>query len=458
MAVRKTMLLIGGGPAHLRKACAVDADVVYVQFREEFRPEYGAMVKSAILTDYTDWNTLRPLVEAAHEVWGFSAVTSLTEPGLDPAGRVNDLLGLGGTSYEVSHRFTDKWLMRRRLAEQAPADVPPVGAALMTGRDSIAEFGARYGYPFIVKPAGGTASFGVLRVSGPDSIGSVWQQIRELREDSDHPLIDPYDLNQYVMEEYIEGPLYSAETFSFGGRHVVMAITERATPDGSFVHVGHATPARLDPAVEDLVTTAMPRFLDAMGLRDGNAHTEFKVTESGLAIIESQNRIGGSLIHLLIKSVYGVDPQTLAFSWPLGLADELTGRPAANGGAASWLVVAEPGRVVDIQGVDEVRADPAVLAVETYVGLGDVVREFDGEWDGVAHIAAHGGDVGAASSICRRNLAKLKIRTEREDAVSERPRPFSPDKVLFAGDVLRQLREGAAPRPPAELNDAAVRG
>jgi biotin carboxylase len=119
-----------------------------------------------LLVDYTDWSVVGPFVEAAHRIWGIDAARSLTEPGLDVSGRINDPLGLGGTGFEVSHRLRDKWVMRRHLAT--------IGAAPVSDRASLARFGAEHRYPFIVKPTDMTAGWGVLRVAGPDDVDRIW--------------------------------------------------------------------------------------------------------------------------------------------------------------------------------------------------------------------------------------------------------------------------------------------
>ena len=418
MTSHQPLLLIGGPPDQLRKAHALGLDVIYCQFPEEFRPEYGEMIKGAILADYTNWDTLRPLVKAAHEVWRFPAAVSLTEAGLDPAGRVNDLLGLGGTSYAVSHRFTDKLLMRRHLAARAPGSPSAIAAAPTIGPTSMLAFGAKHGYPFIVKPASGTASFGVLLVAGPESVDSVWQRVRELREDDSHPLTRGFDFRQFMMEEYVDGPFHTVETFSFNGRHVLITITEATTLPEFYVHDGHAIPARLETGVEESMTEAVTTFLDAMGLRDGPAHTEIKLTRRGPVVIESQNRVGGALFSDMMRDVYGIDPQTLAISWPLGMAAEPARWPAPEGGAASWLLLADPGRIVQIRGLDQVRGDPATLAIGISARPGDAVRPFDASWDGLGHVAARGADAGAASEQCRRLLSQIEVITEPDQEVA----------------------------------------
>ncbi|VVJ20435.1 Uncharacterised protein [Amycolatopsis camponoti] len=407
------ILLIGGNPKHFHAAKAAGLEVVYCQNPDEFKPEYGPLVVGALLADYTDWETFRPLVEAAHRAWGFTTVVSLTEPGLDPAGRVRDLLGLGGPSYEVSHRFTDKYVMRRRLAEVAHPDVPAIGAEVLTDSASLTAFGDRYGYPFIVKPGAGTASFGVHRVDGPDEADAVFSAISRERDVSDHPFLGQYDLDEYVMEEYIDGTLYSAEAFSFAGTHTVLAITEAVTLPGTVVHAGHAVPARLDAAAVASVERMIPAFLDALGYSDGPSHTEFKFSPRGPVVIESQNRIGGALINEMVFAVHGVDMHDLTMKWPHGSVSPIVAAPSASGAAASWLAVAEPGEILEIAGVDGVSADPATLAIDLGgAAPGDVVRSLDGSWDGLGHVAVRAPDTTAAIEFSQAKVADIKVRTK----------------------------------------------
>jgi biotin carboxylase len=410
--VAPRILLIGGSSKHFRAAKAVGLEVVYCQFPDAFKPEYGPLVAGAVLADYTDWDTFRPLAEAAHRAWGFTAVVSLTEPGLDPAGRVRDLLGLGGPSYEVSHRFTDKYVMRRRLAEVADPDVPAIGAEVLTDRESLAAFGARHGYPFIVKPGAGTASFGVHRVDGPGDVDAVFAAITCQRDVADHPFLGQYDLDEYVMEEYVDGTLYSAEAFSFAGRHTVLAITEAVTLEGTVVHAGHAIPARLGTSAVAEVARMIPAFLDALGYTDGPSHTEFKFSPRGPVVIESQNRIGGALINEMVRVVHGVDMQKLTMAWLHGGVAPITAAPPAAGAAASWLVVAEPGEILEIAGVDGVSADPATVGIDLGgAAPGDVVRSLDGSWDGLGHVAVRAADTTAAIEFSQAKVADIKVRT-----------------------------------------------
>jgi hypothetical protein len=170
-----TLLIIGHKTSTVCRAKAFGLDVILLQHKSKLDPEQAELADVTFVVDYTDWELVRPLVEAAYRTWGFRAALSLTEPGLDIAARINDLLALGGTGYEVSHRLRDKWVMRRHLADKEGLGI---AADLVSDRASLERFGAEYGYPFIVKPTDMTAGWGVLPVAGPDAIDDQ-PQIRE---------------------------------------------------------------------------------------------------------------------------------------------------------------------------------------------------------------------------------------------------------------------------------------
>jgi hypothetical protein len=74
--------------------------------------------------------------------------------------------------------------------------------------------------------------------------------------------------------------------------------------------------------------------------------------------------------------------------------------------------------IVDVRGLDEVRNDPATLAVGISASPGKAVRPFDASWDGLGHIAARGADAGAASEQCRRLLSRIQVITEPWEEVT----------------------------------------
>lgn len=413
----RTLMLIGHKTDTVRKAKALGLDVILLQHKSKLEPEQSALADVTFVVDYRDWSVVRPLVETAHRTWGIGAALSLTEPGLDVAARINDLLGLGGTRYATSHRLRDKWQMRRHLAASG-ADT--IAARLVCGRESLPAFGDAHGYPFIVKPTDMTAGWGVLPVADPAEVPRIWDEIQRLRRDGVTYGTTLFTIQDFLMEEYVSGPEFSVEGFSFGGRHAIVAVTEKLVDAGRFVELGHTLPARIDPDLERAIVDAVRRFLDVMGVKDGPSHTEVRVGTQGPVVIESHNRIGGDHIGDLLRAAYGIDLVEYAVGWPFRLVQELPDRPRPLAGACVRFLHGSSGRVVEVGSLDDVRARPEVLAAELSVKVGDVLRPLHNNWDRHGLVAVRGRDSDAAVRLCHELIGSLRIETAAHPAPARR--------------------------------------
>jgi biotin carboxylase len=279
------------------------------------------------------------------------------------------------------------------------------------GPESMREFGREHGYPLIVKPARGTASFGVMRLERASEADDAWRRIGALQADRDRGHVHH---GGFVVEEYVDGPEYSVEAFTFSGRHVVIAVTEKETLGA--VEIRHAMPARLEPGVERNIVDCVTRFLDTIGLRHGPSHTELRVSPAGPRIIESHNRVGGDRISELVHAAYGIDVDTYAVGWPFRLVDELTQRPAPLQAAATRFLSGPPGVVTAVDGADEVLAHPDVVALDVTVAPGDDLRPLSDSWDRPGQVVVTGRSTGEAIATCE-DLARRIRLTTRADAI-----------------------------------------
>jgi hypothetical protein len=153
-------------------------------------------------------------------------------------------------------------------------------------------------------------------------------------------------------------------------------------------------------------------FLDAVGMGNGPAHTEIRLTSRGPRIIESHNRIGGYAVNEMVEAAYGVDMERYTLGAPFGLVEPLTASPEPRGGAALKALTPKPGRVVEVTGVDAVRADPAFVDLHVKVRPGDEVRPLTWNEDIGGYIAARGATATEAIANCKRLAAAINIRTE----------------------------------------------
>ncbi|MET7357860.1 ATP-grasp domain-containing protein [Streptomyces sp. NPDC005562] len=410
--------VIGGQVAALKKARAAGFDVVWLHGPHELDPAGLALVAEAHLTDYRDPAAVADLLAAVHRHRPLTRVVSIIEDGLESAAAATTALGLPGTGLDTVRLLQDKLAFRALLAERG---IEGVAARLGHDEADIRAFVDTYGAA-VIKPRYGSGSLGVRLVPGPEAVAEVAFWAAE------------FGLHTFVMEQYLRGPEFSVEAFSFAGEHVVVAYTAKEKLD-SFVEVGHVQPAGLDAADTARVDSLVGRMLDAVGVTDGPSHTEVILTAEGPRLVESHNRRGGDRITDLAHEVYGTDIDALGFLWYAGRTEPRTPGPARGGGAIRFLT-AEPGVVESVTGADEVRADPRVVSLQLSVAPGDTVDPIAWSYDRSGLLIVRGDSADEARDAARELAARITIRT-RPGTAPGTPRPITavaprPERLIGA--------------------------
>ncbi|NJP66247.1 ATP-grasp domain-containing protein [Streptomyces sp. ventii] len=406
----RTVLLVGGTDGHVEAFDRLGARIVLAQHPDKVTAYQTRTAHALLMVDYTDWETLLPFARAAQRVYGCEVVASLTEGGLTPAARLTDLFGIGdGRRHEVSRRMRDKQLMREHLA--AAAVGPEVLAAEVTDGESLARFGERAGYPFVVKPTGTTAGFGVAKVRDAADVERVRHHIEGLRGARTDRGSTLFRVTGFLAEEYLNGAEFSVEAFSFAGSHRVLAVTEKLVDDGHFAELGHALPARLPSDDHARVVAAVEDHLTAMGVVEGPSHTEVRLSDRGPVVIESHNRMGGDFIIELLAAATGIDLPAWSAARALGLMEEPARIPPPFGGACVRFLTGGDGVVAAVHGADDVASLPEVITTAVSVAPGSRTRRPRDNWDRLGHVAVRAPDTDTAVARCEQ-LAHREIRIE----------------------------------------------
>lgn len=394
MNIAHHIIVIGGGPGLCDRAHHLGALITLVDTPTSYEPALVASVHRTVLTCYDD-PALLPALQALHAQQPFSAVLSMTELGLLPAARIADALGLPGTSPQAVERTRDKVLMREWLKKQAFSKV--VNSPVSCSRD-IQNFAQEHGFPVIVKPRSGVGSQSIMRF---DSL----EQLNEF----------PLSKLDYIVEPLLVGPEFSVEVFSFGGRHMIAAVTEKFTndcdPHNPYVEVGHVVPARISDEERHSIEDYVRRFLTAMEISDGCSHTELRLTANGPEVIETHTRVGGDSIPTLVRQSTGCDLLDLAVRWPLGLIEPMD-TPKANCAAAIRFFTPTPGKVKAITGVHRWRGMPGVLKLHLSVKEGVMVGEPRDSFTRSGYVLATAPTACLALELCGRVINGVVIDTE----------------------------------------------
>ncbi|MFF4541722.1 ATP-grasp domain-containing protein [Streptomyces aureus] len=384
--------VVAGTPQLVRAARALGIGTVLVHDRARPAPSVAAEAGTAVAVDLADTDALHAALAPLHAAHPFGRVLSLTEGGLLPAAAVAGRLGLPGNSLRTVDLLQDKRRMREVLNARG---IGPVRTTAPRDAVGLAAFCRAAGGPVVLKPAAGTASQAVFEVAGPAEAEAVWRAFEAAGGAGP------------IAEEYLDGPEISVESFSYDGRHTVLAVTDKLTGP-AFVETGHTLPSCLPAPVLNEVTALVVAFLDAVGLTEGPAHTEVKVTAKGPRILESHNRIGGDKIRELLRRAYGLDLVALTAGCPFGLLPPPGAPPAARRGAAIRFLTPPPGTVREIALPD---TGGTTAEIRLDVTVGDPVRPVRRSQDRAGYVIADGTDAADAARVCEALAGRVRIET-----------------------------------------------
>lgn len=166
------------------------------------------------------------------------------------------------------------------------------------------------GFPLVVKPSDRSGGRGLRRV---ENEAQLMRAIAEARDISFE--------RRAIVEEYIDGALYSCECISYDGKHTILGYTRRyARAIGArLCEYRHDAPAILPSSIKAKITSLAPRILDTLGLRYGASSIEFIIRDGDVYIIEVTPTMYGDYIgtHLLPGST-GYDYLDMVIDTALG--------------------------------------------------------------------------------------------------------------------------------------------
>lgn len=296
---------------------------------------------------------------------------------------------------------TDKVAMRIRMKE---AGVPIPEFHIICSLNDLLSVSKKMPDKFILKPSDNAASRGVILIDKRKS---------PKLEDLYKYCIQYSRSGKALVEEFMDGPEVSVESFSIDGEPHIITITDKIVSDlPFFVELGHTEPSRLPIKQQHDIRNVAERAIRAIGMKNGPTHTEIKVTSKGAKLVEIAARLGGDFItSRLVPLSTGVNMIDCSFSYLLG--DIVKYKNTINRGSAIRFVRGDKGILESIKGVDEARKMPGVQEVDIYVKPGDCIRNLENSSDRIGHVIAIGKDADDASRNAEAALKVIRIQTKK---------------------------------------------
>lgn len=285
-------------------------------------------------------------------------VTAATDKPLVMMARIAEKYGFPFYSVETAQWSTDKFQMKQRFVE---GGVPCAKGRLVKSVEETADMV----YPVIVKPRDNSGSRGVKLCRSKEELAASMSEAFEVSK-----------LDTVLVEEYIEGPEYSIEGLHYDGKAEVIQFTEKKTTEFPYnVELGHKQPANLTDEQKIAIREIVSMIGKALKFENCPSHTELKINERGIFVIETSPRLGGDYItSTLVPLSTGINMEDQLLHIALGeKVDTTTGRfDKATGVCFLNLPCGEVTAIDDA--IKEVETWPNVKEFSTTLIVGDEIH------------------------------------------------------------------------------------
>jgi biotin carboxylase len=292
---------------------------------------------------------------------GAERVDGLIAPGIDwpvaIAARIAERLALPHPiSPETATLSTSKRRQRERFAE---AGVPQPQYEVCSGAVEAAAAAERIGFPCVVKAPDRQGQRGLTLVGSSHEV-----------EEAVRIALDASRSATLLVEELVPGREVTVNAFSSGGHFHPLTVTDRLTAalPAFGVALTHAWPSELEPAQIGAAVEAASAAARAVGIENGPSYTQVLVGPDGPRVGELAARLGGGHDAELCRVALGVDLNGAALAAALGeeIAPSTLAPVAKVGGACVRFLVAPPGELREVTGVQEAFALEGIRGIRIY--------------------------------------------------------------------------------------------
>ena len=324
------------------------------------------------------------------EKYGVDAiVTAATDKPLVMMARVAEKYGFPFFSIETAQWSTDKYQMKQRFLE---GGVPCSRGRLIAKMEEADDLC----YPLIVKPRDNSGSRGVKLCRNKEELQEAMQEALQYSH-----------FETVLVEEYIEGQEYSIEGLHYDSKSEVIQFTEKTTTEFPYnVELAHKQPANLTDVQKDEIQEVISKIAQCMHFENCPSHTELKINERGVFVIETSPRLGGDYItSTLVPLSTGINMEDQLLHIAFGeKVDTQTGRVEKASGVCFFCLPEGVVKKLDPQ-INEVASWPGVYSFKLNLKEGDAIHQI------TSSLNRYGEFV--VGSINRKELDMIMEETEK---------------------------------------------
>jgi biotin carboxylase len=214
-----------------------------------------------------------------------------------------------------------------------------------------------------------------------------------------------------LVESFVHGHEYSVEMLAHEGMPLFRSVTDKLLyPGPRPIEQGHVVPADIPGELAERLFRETERLLGAVGFGTGVVHCEWIVSGEVPYLVECAGRFGGDGIVDLVDHAYAM---SLVRAYITVMSGEPLSEPPpsrATQAAAVRFLIAEPGVVDAVEGLDEARAMPGVIGCDVSVHPGERVPELRSSWDRIGLVEVTAPTPAEAARRAEEALARVTVK------------------------------------------------
>jgi len=295
-------------------------------------------------------------------VIGVDDVTAVT------AAAIAQAIGLPHNSVASVTTAGNKRQMRELLSGQG---IPVPRHTVFPLDGDPREFAKQVVYPCVVKPLILSASCGVIRANDEEEFSGAFRRVGTLL--TNLGLVARDEQARWILvEDFVPGIEVALEGLLAQGVLQPLAMFDKPDPlNGPFFEETiYVTPSRLPSDVQQDIIACASRTAEALGLREGPVHGEFRVNEHGVWVIEMAARSIGGHCSRTLDFASGMSLEELILRHALRMPlPPITRQEQAAG--VMMLPIPYAGILREVRGQAEARAIPGVEELTITAEPGD---------------------------------------------------------------------------------------
>jgi biotin carboxylase len=278
---------------------------VYSMKDDEKLKPHLAYVDQCLEVASLDDNDLHKVLVEVNEKRSIDAIISTSEASIVPVAREAERFG---TLYPRSQALINAVFKNRCRLVLRDAGIRSPDFEVLN-EDKLIERGPKHvKLPFVVKPTRGFGKqFSAICKSEQD-FKNFASSVKQSRQDSDR-ILDQLVSRDYLVEEYVDGSLHSAEIIVQEGVVSCYATTVRfRSYYNEMLEMTATMPSGLTTQQNDAIKKYVQEVFTALDLKVGLYHVELLMDKDGPCLVEINARMMGSVAPQMYRMMTSIDP------------------------------------------------------------------------------------------------------------------------------------------------------